>query len=295
MIQRRFIPGSEWVYIKLYTGNKTADEILIRGIYFIIRILEKRGLIRRWFFIRYTDPDFHLRIRLLTTNNDCIGDVIHAFYDKLNYWVKSDLIWKVQLDTYNRELERYGGPLIEEAELFFYVDSECALSIMKKIETLKNENYRWMIALKMIDELFVDFSLDIMARKQIMDQLSNSFKTEFGFNEYNSKQFNSKYRENKNTIESILKNTINDKNFISLCLPVKHRSKRMVPVVGQLQIKLKKQNNKIALNALLISYIHMMINRLFRSKNRMHELILYDFMSRYYTSEIARRKYNPEM
>lgn len=36
----------------------------------------------------------------------------------------------------------------------------------------------------------------------------------------------------------------------------------------------------------------MTLNWLFRSKNRMHELILYDFMFRYYTSEIAKEKYN---
>lgn len=28
MIKRTFLPGSEWVYLKLYTGAKTADELL---------------------------------------------------------------------------------------------------------------------------------------------------------------------------------------------------------------------------------------------------------------------------
>ncbi|GHV23349.1 hypothetical protein FACS1894174_09080 [Bacteroidia bacterium] len=46
------------------------------------------------------------------------------------------------------------------------------------------------------------------------------------------------------------------------------------------------------MNELLKSYIHMMLNRLFRSKNRMHEMVLYDFMFRYYTSGIAKEKYN---
>jgi hypothetical protein len=36
----------------------------------------------------------------------------------------------------------------------------------------------------------------------------------------------------------------------------------------------------------------MMLNRLFRSKNRLHELVLYDFMNRYYKSELAKEKYN---
>jgi thiopeptide-type bacteriocin biosynthesis protein len=45
---------------------------------------------------------------------------------------------------------------------------------------------------------------------------------------------------------------------------------------------------QVPLNALLTSMIHMTMNRWFRNKNRLHELVIYDFLSRYYTSEIAK-------
>lgn len=45
------------------------------------------------------------------------------------------------------------------------------------------------------------------------------------------------------------------------------------------------------MESLLSSYTHMSLNRLFISKNRIYELVLYDFLRRYYTSEIAKRKY----
>ena len=35
----------------------------------------------------------------------------------------------------------------------------------------------------------------------------------------------------------------------------------------------------------------MMLNRLFCDKNRMHELVIYNFMNRYYKSLIAKRTY----
>jgi len=41
----------------------------------------------------------------------------------------------------------------------------------------------------------------------------------------------------------------------------------------------------------MASYSHMMVNRLFKSKQRLHEMVLYDFLHRYYKSEIARQKY----
>ena len=46
----------------------------------------------------------------------------------------------------------------------------------------------------------------------------------------------------------------------------------------------------VPLNDLMGSYIHMMCNRLFKSKQRMHELVIYTFLLKYYESEIARAK-----
>ena len=38
---------------------------------------------------------------------------------------------------------------------------------------------------------------------------------------------------------------------------------------------------------LLSSYIHMMINRLFRDKQRLHELVCYDSLHKYYNFKLA--------
>jgi thiopeptide-type bacteriocin biosynthesis protein len=171
--ERTFIPGSKWLYIKIYTGTKTADNILIQDISFIIHLLYKKSLIEKWFFIRYSDMDFHLRIRILLKEESYIGDVLSLFYSRLNPLIKESLVWKIQLDTYNRELERYGGGLIEEAESIFCIDSECIISIIKKIRH-QDENYRWMIALKMIDNLLSDFSLNLASKQELMSELSFS-------------------------------------------------------------------------------------------------------------------------
>ena len=286
-VQQTFIPGSQWVYFKLYTGEKTADDILINVITPALKKLQKYNILEKWFFIRYSDPDFHLRIRLLIHNTQYVGETLFLLSQKLERWNNDHLLWKVQLDTYNRELERYGKHLIEEAESVFYADSECILSIIKKLNG--NENHRWMIALKLINELLSDFGLNITEKQKLMENVSKSYKTEFGFNEFNSKQFNSKFRENKKTVESVLNNTIQEKEFISLFQSIKKRSKELAPIVERIKMKSNKEKG---VNELLKSYLHMMLNRLFRSKNRMHELILYDFMFRYYTSEIAKEKYN---
>jgi thiopeptide-type bacteriocin biosynthesis protein len=281
------MPGSTWIYIKLYVGIKTADDLLIKVIAPIIRELQRKQAIEKWFFIRYSDPDFHLRIRLLVTDFIYIGEIICLFQKKLVYWNKNNLLWKMQLDSYNRELERYGKNLIEEAESVFYADSECVLSIIRKLGN--NEKYRWMIALKLIDSLLSDFHLSMEEKQKLMENLSKLFKTEFGFNEYNAKSFNTKFRENKMIVESTLNNIIDEKEFNFLYSPIRKRTKQLVSIVGKIN---KNKLKHINLNELLSSYLHMMLNRLFRSKNRIHELILYDFMRRYYAGEMAKLKYN---
>ncbi len=40
---------------------------------------------------------------------------------------------------------------------------------------------------------------------------------------------------------------------------------------------------------LVSSYVHMTINRMFRNKQRLHELVIYDFLRKKYTNDLARK------
>jgi len=44
------------------------------------------------------------------------------------------------------------------------------------------------------------------------------------------------------------------------------------------------------LTSLIQSHIHMMINRFFRTQQRTYELVIYDCLSRYYSSFLSRNK-----
>src|SRR5262249_55544271 len=62
-VQRRFPPGSEWLYAKLYTGPATLDQILRVVVKPVVEAVLRAGAADRWFFVRYGDPDWHLRLR----------------------------------------------------------------------------------------------------------------------------------------------------------------------------------------------------------------------------------------
>ena len=61
-VKRKFIFGSEWLYYKIYLGKKTADLLLVHLKPLIEKLLYQQK-ISHWFFIKYEDPDNHLRLR----------------------------------------------------------------------------------------------------------------------------------------------------------------------------------------------------------------------------------------
>ena len=287
-VQRTYLPGSDWLYFKIYTGVVTADKIMANEIFKFIRKLKMEGLITQWFFIRYSDPDFHLRVRVRVKDVSDIGTILSLFYTIIERLEARNLIWKVQIDTYQRELERYHEKLIEDTESFFYIDSEYTVKIIQKIVAHK-EDYRWMIAFKMIDSLLSDLFFSVEQKLNLMERQSAEFKKEFGFDEFNAKQFNVKYRECMKIIDNVIKETEDVDKPLKLMIDDIHKRSADLKSVFSTVIQ-KGKKNGINYLTLATHYIHMMLNRLFYEKARMHELIIYEFLRRYYTSEIAREK-----
>lgn len=137
MIERNFVPGTEWLYIKIYTGIKTADIILNETLLPMFRQFEEKAYISKWFFIRYNDPKPHLRVRLNLIdvhNYDIILDII---YHQLNEYIESGEISKYILDTYSREIERYGIDTMESAESLFHKNSDLVLQFLNHTDEEK--------------------------------------------------------------------------------------------------------------------------------------------------------------
>lgn len=285
---KAYLPGSKYIYLKLYTGNKTAEFLLNTKVYSMTNFLLNNGLIKKWFFIRYADPYFHLRIRLLVTDEKKIGEILSYISKNLNQYVVSRMIWKIDVSTYFPEIKRFGDKY-ELAETMFFEDSKCILSIARLLyKTEKyNPNLRWMICLKLIDSLLDDFRLSLRDKIYITEIYKQEFKQEFGFNEFNSKSLNLKYRDNRYLVESSLDAPLNDDIFEKLTYPIKTKSQNIKNIIGEIM----QRNNRMSTISLIGSYIHLSINRLFESNGRMHELVLYDFLSRYYEGKAARNLY----
>ena len=289
MENRTFIPGSEWIYFKIYTGTKTADAILKNELYNYVNEMLKNGIADRWFFIRYSDPDFHIRLRLHLNETRDFNYIFNRFFESFQPIIDAGLAWNIQCDTYNRELERYGNNSISLVEELFFTDSEFTIKLLHQLNNENSEQQRWKLALILIDSLLSAFSFELSQRKELLSTMSESFKNEFGFTQHSAtKQLNDKYRNYRKEIESTM---LCENEVSEMINTIKNRRQAISSTAEKIIAMEKSGELEMPLNSLLTSIIHMTMNRWFRSKNRLHELVIYDFLGRYYTSEMAKQKY----
>ena len=283
-LQRTFIPGDRWLYFKIYTGFKTADQLVTDVIAPLCNELLSNRVISKWFFIRYSDPELHLRLRFLLTDTSKAGLPIGMLNEALQEYVRDGLVWKVQIDTYQREVERYGQTTMELSESLFFYDSQFFTEILSSLQDNEAETDRWRLALASVDTLLNDFGFDLPQKVEFISTVKENFVHEFGLLNSRS-QLSDKYRVHKKSIEELLEEK--DEKCRSIHSILRTRSKLLMPVASQIMQYVEKGEK---LNALLSSYTHMMMNRWFRSRQRMHEAVVYDFLLKYYKSVVARKK-----
>lgn len=290
-LSRIFTIGSEWLYYKLYCGVRTSDKVLTEVIKPLTQELVEEGLIDSWFFIRYADPELHLRIRFHFSDLKNIGLVIIKFQNSINEYLKTGLIWKVQTDTYKKEIERYGENTIKISERLFHFDSEFVIGVLDSVHGDEGEDIRWIIAIKAVDKLLSDFNYSTARKKALMENLKVGFAHEFKMDKSLKTQLDKKFRKHRSTIESILSSkSANVNDLEPLFDLLEKKSRVMNSLVNQILSLSRKEQLAMPLDELIASYIHMLLNRLLKNKQRMHEMVIYDFMWRTYRSEIAKNK-----
>ena len=290
-ITREFPLGSEWFYIKIYCGAKIADQIITQVIKPVADQLLSEQIIEEWFFLRYIDPNNHLRVRF-KGQGMFYAQVIALLHQALAPFVTTGLVSNFYTDTYVREVERYGTTTMELSEKLFFYDSETVADILSLFEGEEIEEFRWLLALRGADTLMADFELNLSQRCQVIEDLKDSFARDFDFTDKSAKkQLSQKYREARTKIESVMVASYDEMHPLAAAFDCFHeRSLRWQGVVQDIRAKCETSGEQSKLNTILPSYIHMMVNRLLRSKQRIHEVVLYDFLFQHYRSTIARAK-----
>ncbi|SFC30807.1 lantibiotic dehydratase [Pseudoalteromonas denitrificans] len=293
-IKRRFSPGSEWLSLKVYSGNTAVETLLAES---LLPLIEQCApLYKKWFFIRYGDPDWHLRLRFFGDPSILCGQLLPKLNQLLDPMIESGEIHKAELFTYEREVERYGGPdamaLIEE---LFMADSQLVAKTVQ-LEEEYGEDVRWRIALLMTNQLLNTFDYEVENKLSLISGLRAGFGKEFNESSQLRKQLGDKYKKIQTQLLSdfsqfedpqqseIEEDTQQIFDLINVW------QQDVTPVIHSLNALMSSDEGiKCSKDTLLSSLLHMHNNRMFKAYGREHELVMHDFLRRYYFSAGKRR------
>ncbi len=281
---RSFDPGSEWLYVKLYAGTSGTDVILRDLVHPWVAGQMEQGDARQWFFIRYGDPAWHLRVRMKGAES-LLATAVPNLRTMAAPFVESGALWKIQLDTYEQEVERYGGPDgMEIAEEIFNADSDAVVSLLSQISGDEGADLRWKLALMGADELLNDFSFGPEAKRSIVRSARDGLSSEFQITAQHRKRIGEKFTKHRDELRSLL-----DDPASWVADTLEQRSTQIFPRAVKLAGLEKHRHLSRPREEIVASLVHMHINRMLRSAHRAQEMLIYHLLDRLYMAESARQ------
>ena len=150
-------PGSEWLFAKLYCPAACEDELIAERLLPMAENAIAAGIADSWFFIRYADPQGHVRLRF---HGEAERLSTHLF-SQISQWAQEmmddGICTRLVFDTYDRELERFGGPEgMLLAERIFHADSRFAAELLRVLRSKQWEDgdHRTALFALCLDDLF---------------------------------------------------------------------------------------------------------------------------------------------
>jgi thiopeptide-type bacteriocin biosynthesis protein len=173
---RKRFPGEEWVYLKLYAALSQHEELLAGPLREVARLLQEQELIDRWFFIRYADPEPHLRLRFHARSAVEASAILAHVLPWSTQLARRGQLRRVALDTYEREIERFGGPeAIDLLEQVFTVDSVLTNTIIATQYARRLTLDPLAVAVFTLDSLFTAWGCDVEQRLEWTRQASDKY------------------------------------------------------------------------------------------------------------------------
>jgi thiopeptide-type bacteriocin biosynthesis protein len=175
--ERSFFPAESWTYLKLYSAYKQHDELITGPLREFVKSLLRQDRIDCWFYIRYCDSAPHLRLRLHTHSSQASQELLAEALAWSRQLVEREQISHFSLDTYEREVERYGGPAaIEIVEQFFAADSVTASDLVAAHYNRHVTVDPHAIAVFSLDSFFAGWGLDLTERLQWLRQNTRKYE-----------------------------------------------------------------------------------------------------------------------
>jgi thiopeptide-type bacteriocin biosynthesis protein len=289
-IQRRFGPGSSWLDAKLYSSALGADRLLRQ----VVAPLVDLGVAERWFFGLERDPELCLRVRFHGASERLHDELLPALTRLSGDLLESEDLRRLALDTYEREVERFGGPEgIELAEQMFWIGSETALQVLDQLDGAAEA--RWLLALRGGDRVLDDLGFDLAGKVALCRELGDRLFRELRGEDKLRQSLGRRYRADRAKLDALwapaeeTEETEEEASGLGPALAIlEQQAERARPVAAELLRRSREGRLTVAVPELAENFLHKNAERLFSTAIQAHELVIYDLLHRFYESRLAR-------
>lgn len=276
-LRRKYMPGSEWLYCKIYAHPRSANEILLQYVSPLLGSKQAKKFVKKWFFIRYKDPSYHLRIRI-NIDTEFTGKIMTLLNRRFSRLADSGIISNFQISTYEREIERYSPLLMGDIEQLFCNCSGLILSFIKNAPANESSLRYFHVAFSTIIRIAAIFCFSLEIKIVVFRDLYQSMLTEFEVSKTLNEQLKQKYREINH-----------EKIFIDAydkCFVDSHTKMQLSAMERSCFRVVNKINDWPATERIQLfsDIIHMHLNRLVVNDNGKQELLVYFCLFKHFQS-----------
>ncbi len=277
---KRWVSAQDgWTYLKIYASEETCERLLVGKLFDFCLRLQKSNRIKSWFFLRFRDPDPHIRLRLFTGPGKQQGERFAiSLTKKLKGEIESGLVFRLQSELYERELERYSSVRYEEIESIFCNDSYAIASSIALLELNGQQNERWLVAMMACDGLLTAFGKYGPALKI---QTLQAAGTVLEKNDLIA--LDQQFRHHREHIAAVM---ATDSNVLAeIRQQLNERNAKITRTLARNPIS----DHQIQ-QTLIIDLMHLCCNRLFISDQRRQEHAIYHFLKKFYDYQLKSKK-----
>jgi lantibiotic biosynthesis protein len=262
-------PGSEWLFVKLYCPRNFENDVLADSLPPFANNAIAAGLADSWFFIRYADPDTHIRLRFHGNPERLKGLLLPHICEWAGTLMASELCAKFSFDTYEQEIERFGGEAgMTAAEAVFFADSRCCAELVRHLKAKHWPHDVVALLALTVDDLLAALGADEADRLRWYRTQTTEGGREIGAD----------YRERKNLLRSLLGRADEFLAGIphgpSIASSLASRRAALQQVGAELRTMVEESRLTQPLDALYASYVHLHLNRVVGSEHAVEQRLL---------------------
>lgn len=240
----------------MYNPRNVEEDIISESLCTFAENVTVAGLAHEWFFIRYADPDPHLRVRFHGSPERLTGQLFGHVCDWARRLMADDMCLKFVFDTYEQEVERYGGLAgMSAAEALFSVDSRYAAQLLRRSGAKRWQHDRTTLVAISIDDLLGGLGMNEEER----------LRWYHGQPKPRGAVVGSDYRERKAVLRPLLGTPgflANEPGGAEVAGVFKARREALAPVAASLRQLCDRGELDKSLDELCASFVHLHINRL---------------------------------